>query len=237
MRLYIDCRETQLIQLFTTHEIPMIQKQLDVGDVLITTEEDVVMCIIERKTVRDLLASIKDGRYKEQHARLTTNFKSKHILYVLEDYSSFSSLENKSLESSIIHTLFRDETKFMFTKNLRDTFYLIQAILLRVEKHPEYFEISEDGGVKKECFLSKNMKKSSNDSKDTVNHQLLCQIPGISSQSAQAIYTKFGSVCAMITQLYELSEDEKRSILDSIKVNGRKLNKTIVQNIITYVFV
>jgi ERCC4-type nuclease len=236
MKVYIDCREHQLVQLFIENEIDIIKKQLDIGDILITNEEDVVLCIIERKTVQDLLASIKDGRYKEQHSRLTANFNLKHILYVIEEYKSFSSLDNKSVESSIIHTLFRDDTKFLFTRNINDTFYLIQALLLRIENHPEYFQTS--GFEKKEeSVFVKTMKKSSNDSKDSVNHQLLCQIPGISSQSAQAIRHKFGSICCMITQLHEMSEEEKKKELSGIKVNGRKLNKTIVENILKYVFV
>ena len=36
--------------------------------------------IIERKTVEDLAASIKDGRYREQKARLLKHFSKNQIL-------------------------------------------------------------------------------------------------------------------------------------------------------------
>jgi ERCC4-type nuclease len=238
LKVYIDCRETQLINLFVDTEIDIIQKQLDVGDIMITNEEDVVLCIIERKTLNDLLASIKDGRYKEQHSRLVTHFHLKTILYILEGYVSFGSLENKSIESSIIHTLFRDETKLLFTRNVNDTFFAIQAIIDRIIKHPEYFQVQSisNSDERNVCFLAKNLKKSSNDSKQNVNKQLFCQLPGISIQSASALQERFGSFVQMFTELKDLPEDQKNRELNLVKVNGRKLNKLIVENIIKYVF-
>ena len=107
-KLYIDCRERHLIELF---EGDCTTKALDIGDILITDENEKVYCIIERKSIKDLNASLKDGRYKEQKHRLINNFNKKHILYILEDYVSFESLDDKKLESAVIHSLFRDETR------------------------------------------------------------------------------------------------------------------------------
>ena len=238
-KVYIDCRETHLINLLVDQHIDIIQKQLDVGDIMITNEEDVVLCIIERKTINDLLASIKDGRYKEQHSRLVTHFHLKNILYILEGYESFGSIQNNIIESSIIHTMFRDETKFLFTKNLIDTSYAIQAIIDRILRHPEYFQTqntSTNSDERNVCFFVKNLKKSSNDSKQNVNKQFFCQLPGVSIQSASALQERFGSFVQMFDELKELPDELKIEVFNSIKVNGRKLNKTIIENIIKYVF-
>jgi ERCC4-type nuclease len=95
-QVYIDCRERHLITLFEENSITFVSKSLDIGDILITYENEKVYCIIERKSVKDLNASLKDGRYKEQKQRLLNNFDKKNILYILEDYISFESLNDRS---------------------------------------------------------------------------------------------------------------------------------------------
>lgn len=84
MKIYVDCREHQLISLFSENNLQFEQKQLDIGDVLITDENDKVYCIIERKTVKDMIASVKDGRYREQKHRLLLNFNKKNIIYLIK---------------------------------------------------------------------------------------------------------------------------------------------------------
>lgn len=236
MKTYIDCRESGLITLCTNANFEFIQKSLDIGDILITNEEDVVLCIIERKTTSDMIASIKDGRYKEQHNRLVNNFDKKHILYIIENYKSFSTLIDKRLESSIIHSIFRDDLKFMFSKNLEDTFYMIQSIFERVQKNPSYFMPNQtcSSTETNNYFHQKNIKKTTN-SIESVNANLFCQIPGVSSKTAFGLVGEFSTIYNMISTLKQLeSEAEQISLLSGIKINSRKMNKSIVQNIIDF---
>lgn len=78
--IFIDYREDGLIRLFRdgtpsilrpgaspSHTIDV--RNLLIGDVWITTTDGVLRTIIERKTTSDLWASIKDGRFHEQHDR------------------------------------------------------------------------------------------------------------------------------------------------------------------------
>ena len=240
MKLYIDSREHQLISLFSEIDIQIEQKQLDIGDILITDDNDQVYCIIERKTIKDMLASVKDGRYREQKSRLLSNFNKKHILYLIEDFYSFEGLDNGSIKSTIIHSLFRDELKYIFSKNLKDTFYVIQCIYARINAHPEYFMITESGSVSGGndvgYFSLNSIKKSNSDCPESINKALYCQIPGVSSQSAGALYDHYGSFAEMIVSLKELSQEDKMKNLQSIKVNNRKMNKNIITNIMKYVF-
>ena len=82
MQIQIDVREKDLISLSkdnTSYNI--INKSLPIGDVILT-KNDKELLIIERKTVKDLAASIKDGRYKEQSARLdSTELPNHHIIF------------------------------------------------------------------------------------------------------------------------------------------------------------
>jgi len=92
MIIKIDIRETGLLHLILQliSEVPSFQnikvktETLPIGDVIIHDEtEDRI--IIERKSINDLLASIKDGRYEEQSYRLNgTDHHNHNIIYLIE---------------------------------------------------------------------------------------------------------------------------------------------------------
>jgi ERCC4-type nuclease len=59
-------------------------ESLPIGDIIISDGKDDIL-IIERKSVNDLLASIKDGRYEEQSYRLNgLNHHNHNIIYLIE---------------------------------------------------------------------------------------------------------------------------------------------------------
>jgi len=92
MIIKIDTRETALLQLINNQvsvipvfkSIKVLSETLPIGDIIINDEsEDKI--IIERKSVNDLLSSIKDGRYEEQSYRLNGNNHHNHnIVYLIE---------------------------------------------------------------------------------------------------------------------------------------------------------
>jgi ERCC4-type nuclease len=240
-KLYIDCRERHLIELFEADVCDCTIKSLDIGDILITDENEKVYCIIERKSIKDLNASLKDGRYKEQKNRLINNFNKKHILYILEDYVSFESLDDKKLESAVIHSLFRDEIKFVFSRNLTDTYHIVNSIFDRVVKNPHYFEVSTEsaGDVaqieQKPYFNMTTIKKSSNDDVRSIQKHMFCQIPGISEQTATSLCDHYGGLYKMIVSFQDKTEDVISRELNTLKCNNRKISKRVVDNIIKYI--
>jgi ERCC4-type nuclease len=92
MYIKIDNRENELIEqiknlvLFipSFKQIKVLVESLPLGDVIIANDlEDKL--IIERKSINDLLASIKDGRYEEQSYRLNgLNHHNHNIIYLIE---------------------------------------------------------------------------------------------------------------------------------------------------------
>ena len=92
MIIKIDTRELALLQqinnqisLIPVFKSLKIQSEtLPIGDIIINDEtEDKI--IIERKSVNDLLSSIKDGRYEEQSYRLNgLNHHNHNIVYLIE---------------------------------------------------------------------------------------------------------------------------------------------------------
>jgi ERCC4-type nuclease len=92
MIIKVDNRENELLAqikqlvLFIPifKQIKIVTENLPLGDFIIADEKEDKL-IIERKTIADLLASIKDGRYDEQSYRLNgINHHNHNIIYLIE---------------------------------------------------------------------------------------------------------------------------------------------------------
>ena len=115
MRLIIDERETniyekiqQLLGTSPMKTIDIVKKVLPLGDFILETNEGRVLAIIERKSLSDLLASIKDNRYEEQSYRLSHSDECSppQIIYVIEGaLSTLRSAKEKQLVYSVITSL------------------------------------------------------------------------------------------------------------------------------------
>ena len=92
MLIKVDVRENELLSqikhliLFVPifKQIKIATENLHLGDFIISDEKEDII-IIERKTISDLLSSIKDGRYTEQSYRLNgLNHHNHNIIYLIE---------------------------------------------------------------------------------------------------------------------------------------------------------
>jgi ERCC4-type nuclease len=106
MIIKLDYREKDLIHicnyLVNTNviykDLKISQENLPLGDVILTDENQKELIIIERKSIKDLTASIKDGRYEEQSYRLNgINFPNHNIIYLIEgDINKFNMFKDKN---------------------------------------------------------------------------------------------------------------------------------------------
>ena len=92
MIIKVDTRERDLLQQINQLiiNVPIFKtciiksETLPIGDVIIADDKEDKL-VIERKSVSDLLASIKDGRYEEQSYRLNgLNHHNHNIIYLIE---------------------------------------------------------------------------------------------------------------------------------------------------------
>ena len=92
MIVKVDTREHDLLQQLTQlitnipifKDITLKSETLPIGDIIICDDKEEKL-VIERKSVSDLLASIKDGRYEEQSYRLNgSNHHNHNIIYLIE---------------------------------------------------------------------------------------------------------------------------------------------------------
>jgi hypothetical protein len=118
MKIIIDERETVLYekcqQIYNDNyhnkasdQIKIEHTTLFIGDIFILNDENRHIAIIERKTLSDLLSSLKDGRYNEQCHRLihSTGIHQHNIIYLIEGGIFSLSFEERKLVYSIITSL------------------------------------------------------------------------------------------------------------------------------------
>jgi len=94
MHIIVDERERDLYEKIDSivnfsgnnTSIQISREVLPLGDILIRTDGQRNVVLIERKSFSDLLASIKDGRYEEQSYRLihTGEYSPHNIIYMIE---------------------------------------------------------------------------------------------------------------------------------------------------------
>jgi ERCC4-type nuclease len=243
----IDMRETELIKeienLIKTQDnfkdMKIQVENLPLGDIIIGNE-----LIIERKTLNDLAASIKDGRYDEQSFRLNGLPNHNHnIIYLIEgDLCNINTLklrlDKSTLYSAMFSIAFYKGFSLLRSRDISESAYILCNMVYKLEKTKDrpLFYSNEDKMNKTDktyCEVIKKVKKE-NITKDNIGQIMLCQIPGISSQTSKAILQKFGSLPKLIQNI---NEDEK--CMDDIYTvdtnnKSRKINKTCIQNILAF---
>ena len=114
MKIIIDERETALYEKChsiiqgNVTSIQLSKQVLNLGDILIKTDEDKDVLLVERKSLSDLLSSIKDGRYEEHSYRLlhSSGYPSHSIIYMIEGmFSQLRTLIEKKIVLSAITSL------------------------------------------------------------------------------------------------------------------------------------
>jgi ERCC4-type nuclease len=216
------------------------------GDFIIEID-NVPIVIIERKTLPDLVSSIRDGRYLTQKVKLKETYSDSSIIYLVEGSFNFNpttpmcveGMNKYSVISSVINTQIRDKINVVHTDNLQDTFDFLLAILIRVCKNPTKYKI--DDGTKLECKKEDVIKKHKINSKEDMFFYQLTQVPGISAKTAQAFVNTFGNMMEFYKVLTTLNSEEKLKILKSITIvdnnsKSRKINSKIADSIVQYMF-
>jgi len=151
MKVILDERESALYSTCNTLFNNIIEKKiqkrvLELGDILIvddsnseTNGEEKVLVMIERKTITDLLSSIKDGRYEEQSHRLqnASGMHSHNIIYILEGMFSNSirnPQEKKIVLSAITSLNYFKGYSVIRTCSITETAELILNMVDKIER-------------------------------------------------------------------------------------------------------
>ena len=244
MIINIDYRETKLIELIKTkidahndnaknakNIITLEISNLPLGDITLSHEKtDKPIIIIERKSVKDLAGSIRDGRYNEQSARLNEYPIANHnIVYLIEgsirDYkppnvNMKNPITYPALYSSLISVLYYKGFSVLRTVDVQETAELLYRITDKISRNSGKNELpyysnnnansSENANSNEntnpditDALCSGSNKKSSNITPDNIGIIMLCQIPGIGKTAATAIMNEYDTIGDLINDLRE----------------------------------
>jgi len=186
MIIKIDTREQELLTnikklvLFIPifKQLKVETANLPLGDIIITDDKEEKL-IIERKTVNDLLASIKDGRYEEQSYRLNGLEHHNHnIIYLIEgDFNKVNRFKDNQIEkltfySSMFSLNYYKGFSLFRTFNLDETALIICNMAYKLGK--------ENTNGKKGFYT--NIKNKSNNEIDNIlnanNTEIIIQTGG-----------------------------------------------------------
>ena len=145
MLIKIDYREIKLIQYLTglitdDMKIKMVSENLPLGDIILCDDLGQEKAIIERKSLADLAASIRDGRYKEQGFRLNQCELHNHQIYYLVEgdlryYRPFKgSPDKKALLSAMTSISFFKGFSLYRTMSLEESAEWLLQFAVKLEK-------------------------------------------------------------------------------------------------------
>lgn len=182
IKIKIDTKETGLIQ-FLKNETGLSDYQvlsknyqietLSVGDICFfhSDRPETSLMVIERKTIKDLASSIRDGRYKEQIIRLKSiHAPPTRVAFIIEGCQlksaggavkvrrvkelrkssmkgvlKYNKIQGEALYSAIMNILIRDEISLIESDDLEDTCQILAKIHQQLTK--KYSEIVGQLGV------------------------------------------------------------------------------------------
>jgi ERCC4-type nuclease len=221
MKLVIDSREPEKFyteiknNLNQEINIEIVRDNLDVGDFHIyKNNKDLPDFIIERKSINDLLSSIKDGRYNEQSFRLNNFPIHNHNIYYL-------------IEGSIHFKGFSIFNTFNINHSINLIIKFIEK-LFKEDKKISYYNNSENQIEADYSQVIKSSKKA-NITKENILEIMLMQIPNISKSIAYLVSKEFKTLKNLIENI-----EKNPNCLDNLKYEGdnkRKISKTAISNI------
>lgn len=242
MIIEIDVRERNLIQLLKTMEMlennSIIEKQLPIGDIIIKTDDDNEILIIERKTPKDLIASIKDGRYKEQSVRLNScELHNHHIFYLIEGNIDFVEQKWKqTIRSAIFSLNYYKGYSVWNTHSMLGTAEWICDIIQKMGKENSQcgFYINSRENENQSYISCIKRNKSENINTENIHQLMLSQIPGVSPKVSEIIMSEYKTLFHLIESMKE--NNECLNDLTYTLSNGqvRHINKKSIENIFKF---
>lgn len=205
LRIIVDERERKsgIPDLLKSVGLNLEMKTLPIGDYIVAPET-----VVERKSIRDLMASVFDGRLFDQCSRLKEHFENPIVLMEGNVDEIEEITENPLIFYGALSTVVLDfKIPVIPTPSASHTAKLLVSMCSRQDSH-------------KGPFLKK-IKKSNDLEKQQLS--VLCSLPGIGEKFAVRMLTKFGTPLNVFSAtLAELSKIEGLG-----EARAKKIKKTL----------
>lgn len=206
-QLIIAKGENNLCSELLALQVPYQVENLPVGDIEIREEVDTPIVIIERKTVADLMASIVDGRYKEQSTRLQA-ITAAQVWWIIEGNPATYRRDRQAhvrMCSAIASLGLLRKFTPVRTANTQETAILLKKLLAKAGELPQFRAPNrmQEGGQGEGAAVGAGdagaaaapvdyhhpHKKFKSDciTRNNIQTMMLAQVPGVSPTRATAI--------------------------------------------------
>jgi ERCC4-type nuclease len=194
---------------------------------------------LERKKAEDFGASQKDGRYREQRARLYALRGQNTAIGYLVEVPPWTPNLNRTwcqgkfsevhLQQAITRLQFRHTIPVFMSSNLKETLQWIRRIANCLAKDPTCYQsgMATTQQQAAEVYTDTiHVKKSTNSTPERIFLGMILSIPGLGKSSADAIALATGSSFA---KLLALTETE----LGEIQAGKKKIGKKVANCVYT----
>jgi ERCC4-type nuclease len=254
MKLILDNREGSLIETFRERhpDISFEVQSLDLADIEIRGSQE-QRFLLERKSIRDLAASLNDGRFKDQKDRLLGVLEREPksaIGYVIEggmrgnDTDRIQGRITLGMLRSLLFTIqFKYRIPVVFTTNVRDTASWINRFCKLLVKKPDFCPVgsgSNAGCSSYKTLMPAPVRNRANDSQ-SIAIAMLTTISGVSHKIGSEIVN---GICTQASTLDTVNskgffdiirENDRESfigMLENIRISGRRVSKKIRESMV-----
>lgn len=213
---------------------------LDVGDISFHKADDLdsaPLVTVERKKAEDLGASQKDGRYREQRARLYALRGQKTAIAYLVEVPPWSPNLSRSwcrgeftevhLQHAIVRLQLRHTIPVFVSATIKESVQWIRRIAKSLNADPTCYQCGMATTLKEAAEVytdTIHVKKATNNTPDRIFLSMILAIPGLGKTSAEAIAQatnhSFGKLIA-------LTEEEISNVYAGKKRVGKKVGACV----------
>lgn len=252
LEIVIDQREQKIKQLWTGEAT---YESLDVGDILFRIpasgdQPAEVVLVIERKTASDLAASIRDGRNREQKARLlNSGIPRERVMYLIEGMihrqpdTKIGSVTYGTLWGSVINTQLRDGIKVYKTDSVKETVQYLEKLYAKLKKDgKDFWKYDEKKDISAvEYSATLKSQKKANLTPEVWFIRQLSLIPGITEKLAGAIVEIYPCLRRLLADYEESEECDRAGMLADITYQipsgkKRKIGQKISERIYEFIY-
>jgi ERCC4-type nuclease len=240
--VHIDSREHEILNCMKSNHstVRFDSIALEVGDIMIVNAEtDIPLLVLERKSFADLASSNRDGRYREQRARLLSlRGQGIPIGYLMEVGPGWSSdlnrvwpgqVSEELLMSIVMRLQLTHGIPVLYSKDVSVSCAIISHLCKMLKKEPDIFVPSKgilaDATVAAAGYAEAiSAQKSANRGLRRTGANMLSAIPGIGSVMSEGILDACdGTLAGVITK----SKDD----LAALKLGKRSVGPAAAEKI------
>jgi DNA excision repair protein ERCC-4 len=191
IRVYVDNRESpsEVPEILRSLGIEVIYVSADVGDYIISERT-----AIERKTIKDLISSVYDGRVFQQAKKLSESYENP-ILIIEGDISEGKYLTNnwRAVNAALATVALNFQTIILYSMDKEETAKLIKTIAEKESSQGVYVIL----------------KRAKGRTQDEILEGVISSIPNIGPKIAKRLLMRFGSIYRIVNaSLLELRSVE-----------------------------